>query len=257
MIYRCIPRNVSRIWGSLPPERAGEEPVGEVWWFCDTTILESESGSRRKAHDFFPLNSFPIIIKTLHASMDLSVQVHPGKDRTPPMKDESWVVLQGFGKIIHGIRSGVSPAQFRSALEFGTVDSVLQKIDAEPGVFVHLPAGTVHALGSGLTVLEVQLNCSITYRLWDYGRKDIHGNTREIHIDQGLSAVNWETMGRAREVFGDSLEADFYSMLKLGGEEIEMGPFELAFIPAVEKCFFSDGDGGRLVTGSTTWLVRM
>jgi mannose-6-phosphate isomerase class I len=257
MIYSCVPQRVSRIWGSLPPEIAGEEPVGEVWWFCGSTVLENDRGDLCLAKDFFPPDSFPIIVKTLHSALDLSVQVHPGKNRTQPMKDESWVVLEGRGSILHGVKPGISPGQFKNSLEDGTVSSVLQKIDALSGAFIHLPSGTIHALGGGLTVLEVQLNCSITFRLWDYGRRDIHGNLRELHLNQGLSAINWEAMGRAFEVPGDHLDTAFYSMQKLNEGEIELGAFELAFVQARQRCYFSDADGGILLAGGETWLVRI
>ncbi len=257
MIYRCLPQTVSRIWGSLPPERKGEEPVGEIWWFFSGTVLEDDSGNRRKADEFFPLNSFPLIIKTLHAARDLSVQVHPGKDRTMPVKDESWVVLQGSGRIMHGAVGGTTPLQFKNAVEDGSVESILQYINGEPGVFVHLPAGTIHALGAGLTVLEVQLNCTVTYRLWDYARKDINGNQRELHVEQGLSAINWETMGRATEVSGNYLNAGSYCMRKTGSGEIKLKPLEIAFLPEQRQCFFADSAGGSISTTSESWIVGM
>lgn len=255
MIYRCIPHKVSRIWGSLPPEKAGGEAVGEIWWFFSDTVLENDKGVRRRAAEFFPLNSFPLIIKTLHAARDLSVQVHPGKDRTIPMKDESWVVLQGSGKIMHGVNAGITPLQFKNAVENGSVDSILQHIDGKPGVFVHLPAGTIHALGAGLTVLEVQMNCSVTYRLWDYDRKDINGNLRELHVEQGLSAINWETMGRATEVSCNYLNSGSYYMRKVGYGKIELKPLEVLFVHGVQQCFFADSTGGTISTTSDSWII--
>ena len=255
MIYKCLPRKVSRIWGSLPPEKTGGEPVGEIWWFFSDTILENNQGDCRRADEFFPLNSFPLIIKTLHAARNLSVQVHPGKDRTIPMKDESWVVLEGHGKIMHGAKEGTTPLQFNKAVENGSVESILQHINGEPGVFVHLPAGTIHALGAGLTVLEVQLNCTVTYRLWDYARKYTSGNPRELHVEQGLSAISWETMGRAIEVSGNYLDAGSYYMQKVEPGQIELKPLEVLFLPEVQQCFFADLTGGTLSTTSDSWIV--
>lgn len=255
MIYQCTPQRISRIWGSLPPVDTGEEPVGEIWWFFDETVLHSVSGDQRIAGDFFPQGSFPLIIKTLHAASDLSVQVHPGWDRTVPMKDESWVVLNGFGRILHGITPGVTPVQFRNAVKDGFVESLLQQINGEPGVFVHLPAGTIHALGAGLTVLEVQLNCSVTYRLWDYARRDINGELRELHVEPGLSAINWGTMGRATEVDADFLNAGSYYMRRAGSGELKLKPLEVAFLPETEKCFFADHAGGSLITTEDSWIV--
>lgn len=255
MIYKCIPQMVSRIWGSLPAVKPGEEPVGEIWWFTDNTVLEGEGGTRRRADEFFPLNSFPLIIKTLHAARDLSVQVHPGKDGTVPVKDESWVVLSGSGKIMHGAVVGTTSIQFRDSVKNGSVQNILQCIHGEPGVFVHLPAGTVHALGAGLTVLEVQLNCTVTYRLWDYGRKDIRGNLRELHVEKGLRAVNWKKMGRATLISEDSLDAGSYHMRKSCAGHITLKPLEILFLPEEQQCFFADAAGGNLLTRGDSWIV--
>ncbi len=255
MIYRCIPQKVSRIWGSLPPESIGQEPIGEIWWFFDETILENAQGVFRRADDFFPDDSFPLIIKTLHASRDLSVQVHPGKDGKSPKKDESWVVLQGSGLIKHGVMETVTPVQFKNAVIDGSVEKLLQNIKGQAGVFVHLPAGTIHALGAGLTVLEVQLNCTVTYRLWDYGRRDISGNLRELHIEQGLSAINWEAKGRATGISENHLNAGSYYMSKTGGGLVTLKPLEVLFLPDLQKCFFADHDGGTISTTNDSWII--
>ena len=257
MIYRCLPQKVNRIWGSLPPEKTGEEPVGEIWWFFSDSVLENEKGDHKTACEFFPPHSFPLIIKTLHAERDLSVQVHPGKDRTVPMKDESWVVLHGSGKIMHGVREGITPLQFSKAVKNGSVESILNCINVEPGVFIHLPAGTIHALGAGLTVLEVQLNCNVTYRLWDYARRDVKGNLRELHIEQGLSAVDWETMGKATEVSGEYLHESSYFMRRTGPGQIMLKPLEVLFLSDGQQCFFADSTGGIISTTCDSWIVGM
>jgi mannose-6-phosphate isomerase class I len=257
MIYRCIPRRVSRIWGSLPPDTPGGEPTGEVWWFFEETILKNSRGEETRADRFFTKNSFPLIIKTLHAACNLSVQVHPGRDCMKPVKDESWVVLEGCGTVMHGAADGTTPEQFRLAVENGSVESLLQHIQGEPGVFVHLPAGTVHALGGGLTVLEVQLNCTVTYRLWDYSRTDLKGNRRELHITKGLEAVNWQTMGRAVRVTGDYLDAGSYFMRRAEPGTIELKPLEVAFLLKENLCYFADREGGTVSSSGGLWVVGM
>ncbi|GEM_PF-1807363 len=257
MIYRCLPERVSRIWGSLPPEREGGEPTGEIWWFSSETVLVADNGVSSKAKEFFPGNSVPIVVKTLHAARNLSVQVHPGCDGTEPVKDESWVVLGGSGKILHGIADGTTPEQFRSAVRDGSVETILQVIQSEPGLVVHLPAGTVHALGAGLTVLEVQLNCAVTYRLWDYARTDIKGNLRELHVEKGLKAVNWKNMGRAYVVAGDYLDAGTYFLRKAEPGSVQLRPLELVYIPGENRCLFADGEGGTVSITHNSWVLGM
>jgi mannose-6-phosphate isomerase class I len=257
MIYRCLPERISRIWGSLPPQREGAEPTGEIWWFSDETVLAGESGVERRAGEFFPGNSVPLVVKTLHAAKNLSVQVHPGHDGTKPVKDESWVVLGGRGEILHGTVDGTTPEQFREAVQRGSVADILQVIQAEPGLVVHLPAGTVHALGAGLTVLEVQLNCDVTYRLWDYARTDINGNFRELHTEKGLEAVNWKNMGRASVVSGDYLDAGTYFIRKSEPGFVQLRPLELVYVPLENRCYFADVEGGTVSTAHDSWILGM
>lgn len=256
MIYECIPEQVERIWGSLPPERTGGEPVGEIWWFHPGTELISPGGDRVKASSFFRGKPFPVILKTLHAARDLSVQVHPGRERTPPMKDESWAILQGRGRILHGILEGTSKEAFAGAVRSGTVVSMLNSLQVAPGDLVHLPAGTVHALGGGLTVLEIQLNCTVTYRLWDYGRLDSAGNTRELHVEQGLEAVDWARWGRAEQVQG-GVSAEGYSMERVSPGSITLDPMELLYDTGTGACSFSDGDGGEVEALGGSWKIRI
>lgn len=257
MIYRCIPQRVERLWGSLPPVRPGAEPVGEIWWFCQNTEMTGENGSYVEAASFFPGEGFPVILKTLHPGRDLSVQVHPGKDRVPPIKDESWAVLEGSGRILQGIGEGVSPVQFAAAVKNGTVEEVLQSMEAHTGDIFHLPAGTVHALGGGLTVLEIQLNCTITYRLWDYDRRDPSGKPRDLHVEDGLKAVDWSRYGRAFRVSEDFLDAGSYTLKRNGPGRLLLDPFSLAYQHCTGQCLFADGNGGCLETSGETWTVRI
>ncbi len=256
MIYECIPEHVERIWGSLPPVRTGGEPVGEIWWFHPGTEMKSPQGEMVKAASFFQGVPFPVILKTLHAARDLSVQVHPGRDRTPPMKDESWAILEGSGRILHGIREGTSRESFEDAVRNGTVVSMLNSLNASPGDLIHLPAGTVHALGGGLTVLEIQLNCTVTYRLWDYGRRDSAGNTRELHVEQGLDAVDWARWGRADKVTG-CVSAEGYSMERTAPGRTELRPMELLYDTGSGTCFFADGEGGEMEAMGASWKIRI
>lgn len=257
MIYSCIPESVERIWGSLPPVRALGEPVGEMWWFHENTILIDSAGETVKAVSFFPPGRFPVILKTLHSSRDLSVQVHPGKNGRPPVKDESWAVLEGRGRILHGIREGTSADDFADAVRNGTVENLLERFDASPGDLFHLPAGTLHALGGGLTVLEIQLNCTITYRLWDYRRRDSAGNFRELHVNRGLEAVDWSRWGRALFA-ADSLETKEYALHRAAGYgTVKLGPMELAYDHSAGKCFFADTRGGECETAGEAWIVRI
>lgn len=256
MIWECLPVRVERIWGSLPPARKNGEPVGEVWWFCDDTVLLSGTGDRKSLSSVFFQGEVPLILKTLHAKRDLSVQVHPGKTRIAPVKDESWAVLEGTGRILHGMREGTGAPAFSTAVKSGDVEKLLLSLPAAPGDLFHLPAGTIHALGGGLTVFEVQLNCSITYRLWDYDRRDSAGNLRELHIEKGLDAIDWPDQGRADRVNELPLVTDDYILRKAEAGVTFLEPMEIAYTHSTGKCYFAP-DGGQLKTGGETWIVRI
>lgn len=255
MIYRCVPRSVERVWGSLPGS------VGEVWWVYDdpggSSGLEPVSGGgRTELASIWPDSRFPILVKTLHTAQDLSVQVHPGFGGRYPRKDESWVVLSGNGTIRAGILPGVSRDDFEQAIISGNPALSLKAFDASPGMTMHLPAGTVHSLGAGLSVLEVQVNCDITYRLWDWGRKGSDGLPRTLHISQGLEAVNWENGGRPVLPTGSAIDGGDYMLQRAEGPVL-LGPWEILFMPGKQACLLSDAHGGRLHAAPGSWKAVM
>ena len=133
--------------------------------------------------------SFPLLIALIDATMDLSVQVHPGKD-------ESWYVAEAppNASVIMGLKSGVTRAALETALKNNNgheVEQLLNRIPVNKGDFIHIPAGVVHALTAGMIVYEVQQNIDITYRLYDYNRPGADGKPRELHVDQALEIIDF------------------------------------------------------------------
>lgn len=142
---------------------------------------------------------FPLLLKYLDARESLSVQVHPDDARAaqldPPDlgKTEAWVVLaaEPGSKIYAGLRPGVGPEDLAEAIRRGTCQELLHRLEPGPGECVLLPAGTVHALGAGLLVAEIQRTSNTTYRLYDWNRLGRDGKPRPLHIEQGLEAVDF------------------------------------------------------------------
>lgn len=140
---------------------------------------------------------FPLLFKFLDACRDLSVQVHPDDARaarlaTPDLgKTEAWYVVaaQPGSRIYAGLRPGVDAAALAAALEAGRCETVLHSFVARPGDCVFIPAGTVHAIGAGLLVAEIQQSSDVTYRLHDWNRTGPDGRPRPLHIEAGLEAV--------------------------------------------------------------------
>lgn len=143
------------------------------------------------------LAAFPLLFKFLDARLDLSVQVHPDDVRaarlSPPDrgKTEAWYVVDAApgARIWAGTTAGTDVAAFAAALRAGRVADVLHSFAPRPGDCVFIPAGTVHAIGGGLLVAEIQQSSDVTYRLHDWGRVGPDGRPRQLHVEAGLEAV--------------------------------------------------------------------
>ena len=144
---------------------------------------------------------FPLLLKYLDAEQPLSIQVHPDKAAAQlaggpvRVKHEAWYVIDADpgAWILRGLKPGVDREQFRAALAAGRIEDALLRIPVRPGHAYYMPSGTVHALGPGLLVAEVQTPSDTTYRLFDWNRTDPKtGLARDLHIEEGLACVSYE-----------------------------------------------------------------
>lgn len=176
MLSRLEPVLVERVWGRQEPglffERQ-ERPVGEVWFQTEP-----------------PLS---LLTKFIFTSQPLSVQVHPDDEQARALglangKTEMWHVLDAApgSQLALGFRRSYGLDEVRTACLDGTVEQMLHYEQAAPGATYFTPAGTVHAIGAGLSLVEIQQNSDTTFRLYDYGRP------RELHLDQGLEVARLE-----------------------------------------------------------------
>lgn len=167
-----------------------------------------------------PVSQMPLLIKIIDAAKLLSVQVHPNETRAEELagepKTEMWYVLDTLpGAYVYaGLKEGVDAAACMAALQVGDADAVLNKIAVEPGDVIYVPAGTVHAIGPGCLMLEVQQSSNTTYRLYDWDRVDLDGKPRELHLEKGVQAIDpgaaW-TLSRVRTL----KEREGYAVEKL------------------------------------------
>jgi len=142
---------------------------------------------------------FPLLLKFLDANRTLSVQVHPTDEQAarlePPDlgKTEAWVVLakEPESKIYAGLKPGVTRLRLQQALEDGACEACLHTIRPALGDCFYIPAGTVHALGAGLLVAEIQQASDATFRLFDWNRTDADGKPRPLHIEQALATIDF------------------------------------------------------------------
>lgn len=146
---------------------------------------------------------FPLLIKVLDAAKTLSVQVHPNDDTAKEFggeaKTEMWYVLEAEpdAVVYCGLKDGVSPGAFRRAIEDNALEGLLKTLPVKAGDAIFVPGGRVHAIGAGCLLLEVQQNSNTTYRIYDWGRVDAEGKSRELHIDQALEVTLWNDPGTA------------------------------------------------------------
>ena len=139
----------------------------------------------------------PILIKLIDAKQDLSVQVHPDDEYAMRVehslgKTEMWYVLDARdgANLIYGFNRDVDANVVKQALQNGTVENILNHVPVHKDDLFFIEAGTVHAIGAGALIAEIQESSNITYRLYDYDRKDKNGNTRELHIDKALEVAD-------------------------------------------------------------------
>ncbi len=142
---------------------------------------------------------FPILIKYLDAREHLSVQVHPDEAYAAShpgafLKSEAWYIVENdpASKLWKGLKDGVTREQFAQAVEAGTTEGLLRAIQVKPDQCFYLPSGTVHALGAGILVAEVQTPSDTTFRVFDFNRPDpATGKPRQLHIAQAMECINF------------------------------------------------------------------
>lgn len=228
-----------KIWGgrrleSLFDKQLPSGKIGESWEVSAVPQKESRVKSgffkgfdlrelwKILGPDFFgDLNEevFPLLIKYIDAADDLSVQVHPDDELARRLhggkgKNETWYVLDAASgsRLYLGFKSGVTQKDFSEALKKGQVEKLLNAVPVRPGDWFYVPAGTVHAIGKNVLLAEIQQNSDLTYRIYDYNRKDANGNLRPLHLREAMQAVHFEA--RPRKVEGEILKTPYFEVHK-------------------------------------------
>ncbi|WP_088655709.1 type I phosphomannose isomerase catalytic subunit [Geofilum rhodophaeum] len=142
---------------------------------------------------------FPLLIKFIDAREDLSIQVHPddelaGQRHDSFGKTEMWYVLQAEegARLISGFAETVSRADYLKAVEEKRLESLLASHPVQAGEVFFIPAGRVHAIGAGILVAEIQQTSDVTYRIYDFDRRDAQGQTRQLHTQEALDAIDYK-----------------------------------------------------------------
>ena len=142
---------------------------------------------------------FPVLVKFIDAKQDLSVQVHPDDEYAQEHegdngKTEMWYVIDAKegARLIYGFKHRVTEEILRKAMETGTLDKHLQKVEVHKGDTYFVPAGTVHGIGAGILMAEIQESSNVTFRVYDYDRVDKNGKKRELHFDKAVQVMNMD-----------------------------------------------------------------
>lgn len=142
---------------------------------------------------------FPLLVKFIDAEDDLSIQVHPNDELARKRHDsfgktEMWYVIDNKpgAKLISGFSQQIDANEYSRRIAENSIEEVLQAHDAKAGDVFYLPAGRVHSIGAGLFIAEIQQSSNITYRMYDYNRKDAQGNERELHTELAKEAIDYE-----------------------------------------------------------------
>jgi mannose-6-phosphate isomerase len=211
-----------RIWGGTKLQTVLNKPItskitGESWELStvegDVSVVSNGNLAGKSLTEIineFPIEllgkkvynrfgkQFPLLFKFLDAREDLSIQVHPNDELAKKRhnsfgKTEMWYIMQADenARIIVGFKENSNAEEYVSHLQNKTVLSLLNDVKVHAGDVFFLETGTVHAIGAGMVVAEIQQTSDITYRIYDFDRVDAQGNHRELHVDLALEAINY------------------------------------------------------------------
>jgi len=253
--FRLAPFFSPRIWGETDWTRwyAGKtfaEPVGEAWLTGEDCLIETGEWAGQRFADVVKQNAaqilgagaeveFPLLLKLLAPREKLSLQVHPDdalaqQKGYPRGKTECWYVLDAVpgAAIALGLKDGADDAAVRAAITGNTMEELMKWVPVAQGEMIFVDAGTVHAIGPGVTLLETQQTCDITYRLYDYGRP------RELHVDDALRVMKSHTRaGKMSPVAQDGymrlIQEQYFTVDRFAMNAAESRPFAALPVPQI------------------------
>ena len=179
------------------------------------TLKEWLDSQKKQGHDVLgrkaaAFSYFPLLIKLIDAKGNLSVQVHPDNDYAMRVegeygKTEMWYIVdcEPGASLLYGFKHKISKEEFRQRIEDNTLLDVCNKVPVHKGDVFFIEAGTLHAIGEGILICEIQQNSNTTYRIYDYGRVGADGKPRELHVDKALDVTRLEPPARGTKPLAD------------------------------------------------------
>lgn len=209
-IFKLKPACKDYLWGGerLKKEYGIEyagEPLAEAWVLSchpdGLSVIENGEYAGTTLKEYLEKNEkireFPVLIKLIDAKQDLSIQVHPDDEYAMSHegqkgKTEMWYILDSTPDafIYYGFKKEITKEEFEQRIRDNTITEVLNKVRVKKGEAYFIKAGTLHAIGAGCLIAEVQQNSNVTYRVYDYDRVGADGKRRELHIDKALDVTD-------------------------------------------------------------------
>ena len=236
---RLEPQFVPRIWGArslaplFPEKKSLAEPIGEVWLTGNECKFADGPFAGQKLGEAWPKltedwtgrglrrdGPFPLLVKFIFPEDKLSVQVHPddayARTREAAAggvgKTEMWYVIsaRAGAEVRVGMKPEVDREQFRRAIAEGTAENCVAAVPVRAGDAIFVPAGTVHTIGPGMILCEIQQNSDITYRVFDFNRLTAEGKPRELHIEKAMDVIKFgeQQGGKAAQAPGKESNGD-------------------------------------------------
>lgn len=182
-------------------------------------LMEGKKVTGTKSRKY---EQFPLLIKFIDAKDDLSIQVHPGdayalENEGQYGKTEMWYIVdcEEGASLYYGFSREVSREEFRERIEQKTLLEVLNKVEVQKGDVLFIEPGTIHAIGQGNLIAEIQQNSNVTYRVYDYGRKGADGKERDLHIEKALQVTNRIPVVRKKSFEPHMVACDYFTVDKI------------------------------------------
>lgn len=219
--------NIAEAW-MLSCHEDGESTVigGEFDGITLSKLIEDKLGLEclgTNCDEYTSIEDFPILIKLIDANDKLSVQVHPDDEYAASHekdirgKTEAWYIIDcdDDAELIYGFNDDISKEQFRKSIENGSLLDNVNRVKVKSGDVAFISSGTLHAIGKGILLAEVQQSCNTTYRVFDYNRTGLDGKPRELHIDKAVDVTKCTIPEGTLEPAGMPVKHDGYTSILL------------------------------------------
>lgn len=253
---QVFPKTFEYIWGGNKLREYNIESnasnIAEAWIFSfnvkglsfdkNNNNLKDILDEKFLGRNYDKFSFFPFLIKLINSEDSLSIQVHPSddyalKNENSYGKTEMWYILEAEPNsyLYLGLNNNYTPEQVKNAIEDGSICNLLNKVNVKPGDCYFVKSGTIHAIGKGITLIEIQQNSALTYRLYDFDRKDKNGNKRELHVEKALKVIDFNKYVPSSISSNPLGDCEYFTVEKHANEKVIKAPKHSALVVSFVK----------------------